>query len=137
MNANCYCAVISLDLEKAFGSVPLNLIMIELLTLGFDDTVLHWFKSYQSNRTEFIFWRKTKSKGFLLKRGGPEGSLFGLKLKYIYIDDIFLFPLSAKLVLYADDSTLICKRKSLEGLEETIDTDPYAIQKWRKRKNLS
>jgi hypothetical protein len=79
--------------------------MIELLTLGFDDTVLHWFKSYQSNRTEFIFWRKTKSKGFLLKRGGPEGSLFGLK--------------------------------SLEGLEETIDTDPYAIQKWRKRKNLS
>ncbi len=66
-NGNCYCAVINLDLEKAFGSVSHDLLMIELLTLGADDIVLHWFKSYLSNRTQFVFWRKTKSKGFLLK----------------------------------------------------------------------
>ncbi len=59
-NANCYCAIISLDLEKAFGSVPHHLLMIELFTLGFDDIVLHWFESNLSNRTQFVFWRKTK-----------------------------------------------------------------------------
>ncbi len=63
-NANSYCAVKGLDLEKAFGSVLHDLLMTELFTLGFDGIVLHWFKSYLSNRTQFVFWRKTKSKGF-------------------------------------------------------------------------
>jgi hypothetical protein len=60
-NANCYCAVISLDLEKAFGSVPHHLLMIELFTLGFDDIVLHLFKSYLSKRTQFVFFGAKQS----------------------------------------------------------------------------
>jgi hypothetical protein len=71
-----------------------------------------------------------------LKKGVPEGSLFGPKLFCINIDDIFLLPLSGKLVLYADDSTLISKHKSFEGLEETINTDLYLIQKWSQKKKL-
>jgi potassium voltage-gated channel Eag-related subfamily H protein 8 len=50
-NQSNYCAVISLDLEKAFASVPPDLLMTELFTLGFDDIVFQWFNSYFSNRT--------------------------------------------------------------------------------------
>jgi retron-type reverse transcriptase len=54
-NQNNYCAVISLDLEKAFASVPPDLLMTELFTLGFDDIVFQYvFNSYLSNRTQYI-----------------------------------------------------------------------------------
>ncbi len=131
-NANSYCAVKGLDLEKAFGSVLHDLLMTELFTLGFDGIVLHWFKSHLSNRTQFVFWRKTKSKGFHWKNV----FLLGPKLFCIYIYDTFLLPLSGKLVLYADNSTLICKHKSLEGLEETIITDLYVIQEWLQKEEI-
>jgi hypothetical protein len=136
-NENNYCAVINLDLKKAFDSVPHHLLILKLFRLGFDDISLNWFRTYLSDRKQYVYWKKKKSNEFILNRGVPQGSILGAKLFCIYIDDILLLPLKGKLVLYADDSTLICKAKTIESLEEAINSDLLLIHNWLERYKLA
>ena len=65
-----------------------------------------WFDNYLSQSTQYVEVDNLKSYHQTITTGGPQGSILGLLLFLIYMNDM---PLSSKLfkfILYADDTTL-------------------------------
>jgi hypothetical protein len=50
--------VITLDIAKAFDTVNHKLLLLNLLMIGFDELSFAWFKSYLSNRAQFVVYNR-------------------------------------------------------------------------------
>ena len=68
-----------------------------------------WFKSYLSNRSQYVTIQGKSSTTMSLKHGVPQGSILGPLLFVIYINDIPNINKFAKFILYADDANIIIK----------------------------
>ena len=99
---------IFLDLSKAFDTVNHSILLRKLGHYGIRDTELSWFKSYLSNRKQFVEIDGTESDTKIIKSGVPQGSILGPLLFLIYINDLNDVSKFFKAIFYADDSTLIC-----------------------------
>ena len=68
-----YCAIVFIDLAKAFNSVSHNILIGKLNSLGFSNDCLAWFTNYFSDRVQCV-----KSEGLLsgplaVSMGGTTG----------------------------------------------------------------
>jgi len=68
--------------------------------------VLHWFKNYLDNRTQFVVVNGVPSNTLLIRNGVPQGSILGPLLFLVYIKDINNAVPGEKLKLFADDTNL-------------------------------
>ncbi|XDV16419.1 hypothetical protein PO909_016143 [Leuciscus waleckii] len=85
-----YCAAVYIDLSKAFDSVNHRVLISRLNSLGFSHDCLAWFSNYLSDRVQ-----RVKSEGLLsgpmpVSIGVPQGSILGLTLFSLYINDVAL-----------------------------------------------
>ena len=100
------CAMI--DSRKAFDSVDHKSLLNKLDVNGFSALSLSWFKSYLSNRTQQVVINNSSSNIGDVVCGVPQGSILGLLLFLLFINDLLLSlknsPISVD--LYADESTL-------------------------------
>ena len=101
--------LILLDLSAAFDTIGHNTLVNQLQhRLGISGTVLQWFKSYLSGRTQSVSVENTCSEKSLLQFGVPQGSVLGPLLYTIYtlpLGDI-LRQANITYHLYADDTQL-------------------------------
>ncbi|KAL9981312.1 hypothetical protein ACROYT_G009999 [Oculina patagonica] len=90
MNSKCVTLLVLLDLSAAFDSVNHGILINRLQNkVGLQGTVLNWFKSYLSNRSQRITISGTLSKCFNLDCGVPQGSCLGPLLFIIYSSQLF------------------------------------------------
>ena len=83
--------------------------------------VLEWFKSYLSNRKQFVYINGHSSELLNISCGVPQGSVLGPLLFLIYINDL---PNISKLFyfyLFADDTHIYHEAESLDKLEYEIN----------------
>ena len=85
---NMVTFVIYIDLSKAFDCLQYDEQFIKMTSLGCTKETLKWFKSYLSNRTQFMDVNGKLSNELNVKLAVPQGSILGLVLLLIYINDI-------------------------------------------------
>jgi Reverse transcriptase (RNA-dependent DNA polymerase) len=90
--------------------------------MGIKNTELDWFRSYLSNRRQFVSLNGVNSEYATVKRGVPQGSILGPLLFLLYINDL---PESTKLfiLLFADDTTLFASGSNLIELVQFINNE--------------
>lgn len=84
---------------------------------------LNWFRSYLSNRKQFVQISGVRSEIAESKCGVPQGSILGPLLFLVYINDMAQDIPLAKTILYADDTTLLfsgSKDNLIERSKESI-----------------
>jgi hypothetical protein len=110
-----------LDLEKAFDCVDKNALLSKLWNMGIRGKAHDILQSYMTNRKQYV--SITSPKGVFnsqlldIKYGVPQGSILGPFLFILYINDIEHMQSMAKITLYADDTTIICKNPDFQKLE--------------------
>ena len=86
-------ALVSVDLSAAFDLVDHDILVNRLGNyFRFTATVLYWFRSFVTERSQCVLLGKIKSEALLVKQGVPQGSVLGARLFTLYVrllSDIF------------------------------------------------
>ena len=94
------CSVI-IDLEKAFNTVDHQILLQKLHHYGIRGLAHNWFRSYLSNRQQFVFISGPSSELMSIKCGILQGSTLGPLLFLLYLNDLnsVFNPLNASVAL--------------------------------------
>jgi hypothetical protein len=121
--------LIFMDISKAFDRVWHPGLIFKLKQLGIDGSLLRWFKSYLSNRSQRVALGGLKSPPNSLHAGVPQGSILGPLLFLIFINDL-PNDLQTKASLFADDTTLMEEIDIPHDSIDKINADLKRIQDW-------
>ena len=109
MNKQHVTLLVLLDLSAAFDTVSHDILLTRLQSkLGVRGTVLSWFESYLSGRSQRVSVNGSVSNSFHLECGVPQGSCLGPLLFNIYASKLFdiINRHLPDVHCYADDSQL-------------------------------
>ena len=111
---------IFVDLQKAFGTVEHDILLTKLKHYGVRGPANDWFKSYLSDRKQFVSTNAHDSYLAPILYDVPYGSVLGPLLFLIYIDDLNQAEF-CKVHHFADDINLLHFSKS--KLNKNVNLD--------------
>ena len=109
-----------LDMSKAFDTIDHTILLNKLNHYGVRGVALDCFRSYLSNRKQFVNLKDTKSDIRDVCCGVPQGSVLGSLLFIIYANGLPKAIKYSKCILFADDTTLFYCTKHRTELYNTI-----------------
>lgn len=119
-----------LDLRRAFETVDRDILLNKLLMYGVQDRELVWFESYLMNRTQ-----RTKVEGVVsdlvdVKLGVPQGTILGVLLFLIYVNDMEKVVKLSNLALFADDTLIYVVGDSVDECTSKLNEDLSRLGDW-------
>lgn len=125
------------DLSKAFDCVNHETLLLKLEHYGVKERALDLISSYLGDRIQKVQINGAKSLGSKVKIGVPQGSILGPFLFLVYINDLpFMVENLTKIVLFADDTSLIFKvSRKAQDIDE-VNSALSQIHNWFTKNNL-
>ena len=87
MDEQIHTCMILVDLQKACNTLDHGVLLEKMKYFGFRTSVIKWFESYLSNR-KFLVCIDVFSEPGTLKHCVPQGSILGLLLFLLYVNDL-------------------------------------------------
>ena len=117
--------VMAFDLSTAFDTIDVVPLIEKLKSAGVGGTPLKWLESYMTGRSQLVIWNGMRSLSRSLSHGVAQGSILGPLLFLVMVADIPKYVTSgtpkAKMMCYADDSTLYHSAESKELLKSDLE----------------
>ena len=126
-----------LDFSKAFDTDDHDILLAKLYHYGIRGNALLWFKSYMSERKQFVSYNGTSSSMKTVSCGVPQGSILGPILFLLYINDLSIVCKDTEPFLFADDSNLFISDSDPYKLQSQIINELGNISLWLKVNRLS
>ena len=98
--------------------------------MGIRGVTLDWFTSYMSNRRQYVSLGKEVSSESKLEIGVQQGSLLGVLLFQIMINDLPNALRFCNSILYADDTTIYVWGRSPHFLKIKMQSDINHLSVW-------
>ena len=118
------------DISKAFDSIDHNILLNKLYLLGFRGVSHSWFKSYLTNRYQYIELAGVRSCKCKLTTGVPQRSILGPLLFLLYVDDLTCVSKILKFTLFADDTTVLYSDRSLKYSLTAAENELSIVAQW-------
>lgn len=135
LNARDQVDVIYTDISKAFDQIDHNILIHKFDCYSFNQNLVLFFKSYLSDRLQFVEFMGHKSILYEATSGVTQGSNLGPLLFLLYINDIVLNVQCSKL-LYADDLKIFKVIRSEEDCI-SLQSDLNNIYSWCNNNKLN
>ena len=121
---------IFMDLSKAFDTIDHSLLLAKMKAYGFSTNSLRLLQSYLCHRYQRVNINGSFSEWKMISVGVPQGSILGPLFFNIFINDIFLIPLSCSISNYADDNTLYAINDSMSEIKLSLSIDFSLLMEW-------
>ena len=121
-----------LDFKKAFDCVQHDLLLKKMKCLNIDDGTLGWLENYLTNRQQQVLANDIWSNTLPISQGVPQGSIIGPLMYIIFANDITKVLKHNHVTLYADDTVLYSRCRTLNEAHKRMQKDLNALQKWCK-----
>jgi len=116
-------AVYSLDMSAAFDLLRPALLLPKMKAM--DCNVVNLVMNFLSNRCAYVNIKGENSRLIKIPAGVPQGSVLGPKLFSIYtrgLEEVITEEYGVQLVVYADDSYVICSSSTLPKLKTLVES---------------
>ena len=121
---------LSMDLSKVLiDSLQHDILIAKLHAYGFEMKALKLVYSYLINRTQTVKVKGEYSARRQAKAGVPQGSLLGVLLFNVYLNDMF-DSVQADLYNVADDNNLSAVSNTIDEAEAVLITETEAAINW-------
>ena len=126
-----------IDLKKAFDTINHNILLQKLPYFGLNNIIINWIRNYLTNRRHKCTMNGSTSDDLVIVCGVPQGSILGLLLLLLYVNDVITNLLHTNVLLYADDTIIFAKHKDERTAQLWVSIDLLLLQKWCNRNQLT
>lgn len=122
---------ILLDIRKCFDMLNHEILLEKLYNYGVRGVPYQWFKSYFNGRKQRVFVNGVSSDTLCdILLGVLQGSILGVLLFLIFINDIFMVNSDFIAFIFADDNTSLGAGVDLEDLIHKANRDLARLLEW-------
>ena len=135
-NGKIACGIF-IYLKKEFDIVSHDILLEKLNHYGIRGILNNWFRSYLSDRTQFVSINGFNSDYKAVKYGVPQGSVLGFLFFLIIIKDLNIAIKNSDTFHFADDTCLLNIKTSIKKINKVVNKDFKFLIQWLHANKMS